>query len=139
MIELLYGNASKKVIINDSVTEAFDVNTGIFQGDTLAPYLFFVTIDYCMRTSIADDEEDIYFPMEERTLRRSLSIGRCEYEASETSASLISVPWRIYKRLSHSKKSWGRIDRRMARRRDGGMERRRDGLADRRTDGHSFS
>ena len=37
-IKLLYSYTWAKVVTNDGITEAFEVNTGILQGDTLAPY-----------------------------------------------------------------------------------------------------
>ena len=34
------------------VTEYFDIVAGVLQGDTLAPYLFIICLDYVLRTSI---------------------------------------------------------------------------------------
>ena len=36
----------------DGDTELFDINSGVLQGDTLAPLLFIITLDYVLRTSI---------------------------------------------------------------------------------------
>ena len=33
-------------------TEYFDVVAGVLQGDTLAPFLFIICLDYVLRTSI---------------------------------------------------------------------------------------
>ena len=33
-------------------TEYFDIVVGVLQGDTLAPYLFIIYLDYVLRTSI---------------------------------------------------------------------------------------
>ena len=33
-------------------TECFDIVAGVLQGDTLAPYLFIICLDYVLRTSI---------------------------------------------------------------------------------------
>ena len=33
-------------------TEYFDIVAGVLQGDTLAPYLFIICLDYVLRTSI---------------------------------------------------------------------------------------
>ena len=42
----------------------------VLQGDTLAPYLFDIVIDYCMRKAISGDEERLGFTLEQRKSRR---------------------------------------------------------------------
>ena len=43
------------VIIDGITTDEFEVNTGMLQGNVLAPYLFTVVIDWVMRnTNIGD-------------------------------------------------------------------------------------
>ena len=42
----------------DDDTEYSDINAGVLQGDTLAPLLFIITLDYVLRTSI-DKNKDI--------------------------------------------------------------------------------
>ena len=41
-----------KVRSPDGDTEYFDIVAGVLQGDTLAPYLFIICLDYVLRTSI---------------------------------------------------------------------------------------
>ena len=52
VIIVLYSNTCSSVLTPDCETEPFDVLTGILQGDTLAPFLFVVVVDYIMRTSV---------------------------------------------------------------------------------------
>ena len=49
---ILYRNTKVKVRSPDGDTEYFDIVAGILQGDTLAPYLFIICLDYVLRTSI---------------------------------------------------------------------------------------
>ena len=49
---ILYRNTKVKVRSPDGDTEYFDIVTGVLQGDTLAPYLFIICLDYVLRTSI---------------------------------------------------------------------------------------
>ena len=49
---ILYRNTKVKVRSPDGDTEYFDVVAGVLQGDTLAPYLFIICLDYVLRTSI---------------------------------------------------------------------------------------
>ncbi len=41
-----------KVCSLDGDTQYFDIVAGVLQGDTLAPYLFIICLDYVLRTSI---------------------------------------------------------------------------------------
>ena len=51
-ITILYRNTKVKVRSPDGDTEHFDIVAGVLRGDTLAPYLFIICIDYVLRTSI---------------------------------------------------------------------------------------
>ena len=51
----------------DGDTECFDIVAGVLQGDTLAPYLFIICLDYVLRTSIDKIRENGF----ELTKRRS--------------------------------------------------------------------
>ena len=51
-IMILYRNTKVKVRSLDGDTEYFDIAAGVLQGDTLAPYLFIICLDYVLRTSI---------------------------------------------------------------------------------------
>ena len=50
-ITILYRNTKVKVRSPDGDTEYFDIVAGDLQGDTLAPYLFAICVDYVLRTS----------------------------------------------------------------------------------------
>ena len=51
-ITILNRNTKVKVRSPDGDTEYFDIVAGVLQGDTLAPYLFIICLDYVLRTSI---------------------------------------------------------------------------------------
>ena len=51
-IMILYSNNKSLVRSPDGDTELFKINSGVLQGDTLAPLLFIITLDYVLRTSI---------------------------------------------------------------------------------------
>ena len=56
-IMILYRNTKVKVRSPDGDTEYFDIVAGVLQGDTLAPYLFIICLDYVLRTSIGNGFE----------------------------------------------------------------------------------
>ena len=51
-INKLHENTRARVITPDVETELFQIIAGVLQGDTLAPYLFAIILDYVMRTNI---------------------------------------------------------------------------------------
>ena len=57
-ITILYRNTKVKVHSPDGDTEYFDIVAGVLQGDTLAPYLFIICLDYVLRTSIDNIREN---------------------------------------------------------------------------------
>ncbi|XP_047493530.1 uncharacterized protein LOC125042107 [Penaeus chinensis] len=46
-----YVNTTAQVITEDDNTDFFNIEAGVLQGDTLAPYLFIIMVDYIMRKS----------------------------------------------------------------------------------------
>ena len=51
-IKVLYTNTKAKVIITDSETNVFQIVAGILQGNTLAPFLFIIVLDYILRITL---------------------------------------------------------------------------------------
>ena len=49
---ILYRNITVKVRSSDGDTDYFDIVAGVLQGDTLAPYLFIICLDYVLWTLI---------------------------------------------------------------------------------------
>ena len=50
-IMILYRNTKVKVRSPDGDTDYFDIVAGVLQGDTFAPYLFIICLDFVLRTS----------------------------------------------------------------------------------------
>ena len=51
----LYYGANAKVCTSDGISDPFDLSIGVLQGDTLAPYLFILVMDFIMRQAIPDN------------------------------------------------------------------------------------
>ena len=68
-ITILYRNTKVKVLSLDEDTYYFDIVAGVLQGDTLAPYLFIICLDYVLRTLIDKIKENSF----ELTKKRSIS------------------------------------------------------------------
>ena len=68
-ITILYRNTKVKVRSPDGDTEYFDIVTGVLQGDTLAPYLFIMRLDYVLRTLIDKIKENGFELTKKRSSR----------------------------------------------------------------------
>ena len=68
LIERMYDNTIARVITDDGLTETFSILAGVMQGDTLAPYLFIIAIDYAMKKAL--DGSDIGLTVSQRRSRR---------------------------------------------------------------------
>ena len=48
----------------------FEIHAGVLQGDTLAPYLFIIVLDYFMIIALGNEEENLGFTIAQRRSRR---------------------------------------------------------------------
>ena len=67
-ITILYRNTKVKVRSPDGDTEYFDI-VAVVQGDTLAPYLFNICLEYVFRTSIDNIRENGFVLTKKRSRR----------------------------------------------------------------------
>ena len=68
-INLMYTGTKARVLSPDGETELFEILAGVLQGDTLAPYLFAIVLDYAMRIAL-EGREDLGFELQRRRSRR---------------------------------------------------------------------
>ena len=52
----MYENTSAVVITPEDENEQFAIDTGVLQGDPLAPFLFIICLDYALRSAITDSD-----------------------------------------------------------------------------------
>ena len=57
-IEQMYTNTRARIQTPDGETEQFNISAGVLQGDTLAPFLFIIVLDYALRQAMADEYEE---------------------------------------------------------------------------------
>ena len=68
-VMMLYRNTKVKVHPPDGETDYFDIVAGVLQGDTLAPYLFIICLNYVLRTPIDKMKENGFKLTKERSRR----------------------------------------------------------------------
>ncbi len=71
-IIMLYRNTKVKVHSPDGDTDYFNIVAGVLQGDTIAPYLFIICLDYVPRTSINKIKENSFELTKERSRRYTI-------------------------------------------------------------------
>ena len=59
-IRVMYTDNTSTIMTTDGETPAFPILAGILQGDTLAPFLFIMVVDYVMRVSVDTISEKGY-------------------------------------------------------------------------------
>ena len=71
------------LVIPDGETETFNILAGVLQGDTLAPYLFVIVIDYVMRTALQGRENKLGFQLRKRKSIRLSDLSRLQIWTSQ--------------------------------------------------------
>ena len=64
----MYTGTRARVTTPDGNSEEFNIQSGVLQGDTLAPFLFIIVLDYALRQAIQGRERELGFTI---TPRRS--------------------------------------------------------------------
>ena len=110
VIRLLYTGTKAKVVTSDGQTDLFDILAGVLQGDTLAPYLFVIVIDYCMNEAIGDDEAALGLTLVPAKSRRVKPVSIVDAEFADDIALLsndIRQADELLKRVERSAKKVG--------------------------------
>ena len=108
LIDALYQDTVASVLTEDGPTELFNILAGVLQGDTLAPLLFIIAIDYIMRKTMAGEE--FGFTLEPRRSRRypAKKVSDADYADDLTLlADTIEEAQRFLGRLEESAASVG--------------------------------
>ena len=53
---MIYYNAQARVKVEGNLSDPFDLGVGVLQGDTLAPFLFIIVIDWVLRNAIPTED-----------------------------------------------------------------------------------
>ena len=85
----VYYGATAAVKSDVDISEFFDLGVGVLQGDTLAPYLFVLVIDWVMRNALIDPS--LGFFIRDRVGTRSRCISPALYVSDLDFADDIAV------------------------------------------------
>ena len=73
-IETMYQNTKAQVLTPDGETEQFEITAGVMQGDTLAPFLFIIVLNYALRGALDGYEEQLGFTISPRRSKRQSTV-----------------------------------------------------------------
>ena len=90
-ITILHRNTKVKVRSPDGDTEYFDIVAGVLQGDTLAPYLFIICLEYVVRTS-TDKIRENGFELTKKRSRRYPAKTITDADYADDIALLANTP-----------------------------------------------
>ena len=86
-IMILYQNTHSKVRSPDGDTDFFDIIAGVLQGDTLAPYIFIICLDYVLRKSL-DTNTELGFTLSKPKSRRYPAVNITDADYADDLAVL---------------------------------------------------
>ena len=69
-IGTMYEGRRARLVTPDGNSEEMDILAGVLQGDTLAPFLFIIVLDYALRQAISGRELELGFTITPRRSRR---------------------------------------------------------------------
>ena len=99
LIEVMYTDTKAKMLSPDGETELFDILAIILQGDTLAPCLFVIALDYALGKVINGREEEQEFQIQSRQSRRIRPVCLIDLDFADDTA-LISEQVKMHKHCS---------------------------------------
>ena len=109
-ISIIYEDTTAKVITTDKETETFNILAGVLQGDTLAPYIFVLVIDYVMRTALEGRENKLGFQLRIGKSRRVPLITVIDMDFADDIA-LVSGRYQRSPRDTHSSRKISKMSR----------------------------
>ena len=84
----MYSGTKARVTTADGDTDQFNITAGVLQGDTLAPFLFIIVMDYAMRKALGDKENDLGFTLTPRKSRRNPKVAIADTDFADDIALL---------------------------------------------------
>ena len=92
-----------------SDTQYFNICAGVMQGDTLAPFLFVIVLDYALRKAITGREEDLGFTLVKRRSKRYPALCSCDLDFAANLVLFSNETDQAKKLMQAIKKESGRV------------------------------
>ena len=112
-IAATYNQTWAKVRTADGFTDIFAILAGVLQGDTLAPFLFIVALNYALRCAIVGKKEELGFTLVKQAGTRTQQVPAkmaTDFNFSDDIALVSDTAKRAAKLLHEVEHHCGRID-----------------------------
>ena len=98
-IKDMYSNGQAKVPSPDGKTKSFQVTSGVLQGNTLAPYLFIIVLDYALQKAMQGREEELGFCLKKQQSRSTGLVVLTDLDFADDTALLSEEIWQAQELL----------------------------------------
>jgi len=82
-IEARYTNTRAVIVTPHGETQEFDISAGVLEGDTLAPYLFIIVLDYALRKATEGMEEELGFTITPKRSRKAPAVTLMDFDFAD--------------------------------------------------------
>lgn len=86
--EKIYENTRAEVISAHGKTDYIEIKAGVLQGDTLAPYLFAIVLDYVPRKTFSGKEDELGFKLYRQWSSRKPAVKVTDFDFADDLALL---------------------------------------------------
>lgn len=90
-IRTIYNNSRSSVIVDGILSEEFDISTGVLQGDTLAPKLLIIVMDYVLKTRFKIEQKTVLMASSPTPEKAQDSVKQKQRRTSMISTSLTTL------------------------------------------------
>ena len=94
-IKDMYRNTQAKVLSPNGETEPFQVTSGVLQGDTPAPYLFVIVLDYALQKAMQGREKELGFCLKKQQSRCLDPVVLMNLDFADDIALLSEEIWQV--------------------------------------------
>ena len=108
-IKMMYEDTRARIISPDGETDFFKILTGVLQGDTLAPYLFILVLDYVLRKTFEGREEELGFKLHRRKSSRVKAVHVTDLDFADDLAVLVEEMSQAQEALSALEREASRV------------------------------
>ncbi|KAJ4947922.1 hypothetical protein JOQ06_009951, partial [Pogonophryne albipinna] len=112
-IETMYAGTRARVVTPDGNSEEFDILAGVMQGDTLAPFLFIMVLDYALRKAISGREQDLGFTLTPRRSRRHPTVVLTDLDYADDISLLSDIMEQAQELLNRVESECAKVDLRL--------------------------
>ena len=108
-VKATFDNLKAKFVSPDGDTQYFNICAGVMRGDTLAPFLLVIVLDYAVRKFATGRKEDLGFTLVKRRSKRQPALCLCDLDFADDLVLLSNEIDQAKKLVQAIEKESGRV------------------------------